>query len=122
MRRFISWQDYGGKHCENVYTEFVGSFLLPSKFGIDKRIVYLSAQVRSGKLKKEEARELFNEKPTFDTTKLGAMEQRIMKLTSIRKMDRKYFEKYDFKKYRAIIWILAKLKVVPYTFYIKYCK
>ncbi len=78
--------------------------------------------MRSGKLKKEEAMAIFNKPSTFDTTKLGAVEQRIMKLISIRKMDRKNFDKYDFKKYRSLIWILAKLKVVPYTFYIKYCK
>jgi hypothetical protein len=69
MKRFISWQDYGGKHCENVYTEFVGSHLLPNKFGIDKRIVYLSAQVRSGKLKKEEAREIFNQEVSIQYVK-----------------------------------------------------
>jgi hypothetical protein len=121
MKRFISWQDYGGKHCENVYTEFVGSHLLPNKFGIDKRIVYLSAQVRSGKLKKEEAREIFNEKSQFNMSKLGDKETRITKLIGIRKMDRNQFDKYDFKKYRRLIWILTKLKVVPYTFYVKYC-
>ena len=121
MKRFINWQDYGGKHCENVYTEFVGSHLLPNKFGIDKRIVYLSAQVRSGKLKKEEAREIFNEKSQFNMSKLGDKELRITKLMGIRKMDRNQFDKYDFKKYRRLIWILTKLKVVPYTFYVKYC-
>ena len=121
MKRFINWQDYGGKHCENVYTEFVGSHLLPNKFGIDKRIVYLSAQVRSGKLKKEEAREIFNEKSQFNMSKLGDKETRITKLMGIRKMDRNQFDKYDFKKYRRLIWILTKLKVVPYTFYVKYC-
>jgi hypothetical protein len=36
-------------------------------------------------------------------------------------MDRNQFDKYDFKKYRRLIWILTKLKVVPYTFYVKYC-
>ena len=122
MKRFINWQDYGGKHCENVYTEFVGSFLLPNKFNIDKRIVYLSAQVRSGKLTKDQAREIFNIPSTFDTSKLGTVEQRIMKLISLKKTDRRNFERYNFKKYKALIWILAKLKVVPYTFYIKYCK
>jgi hypothetical protein len=39
----------------------------------------------------------------------------------IRKMGREQFDKYDFKKYRRLIWILTKLKVVPYTFYVKYC-
>ena len=121
MKRLINWQDYGGKHCENVYTEFVGSFLLPEKFGIDKRIVYLAAQVRSGKLSKEEAKEIFAKKSEFDFSKLGPSAERILRLVNIRKGDRSNFDKYDFKKYRAFIYILAKLKVVPYTFYVKYC-
>jgi hypothetical protein len=36
--------------------------------------------------------------------------------------DRNLYDKYDFKKYKHLIWLLAKLKVVPYTFYVKYCK
>ena len=122
MKRLIQWQDYGGKHCENVYTEFVGSFLLPNKFGIDKRIVYLSAQVRSGRLTKQQARELFDVKPEFDMTKLGEYESKINALINLRKGDRAKYEKYNFKAYRPLIWILAKMKVVPYTFYTKYCK
>jgi hypothetical protein len=121
MKRLINWQDYGGKHCENVYTEFVGSFLLPEKFNIDKRIVYLSAQVRSGKLTKEEAKEKFSIKSEFDFTKLGTSAERMLRLVNMRMGSRDNFEKYDFKKYKHVIWILAKLKVVPYTFYIKYC-
>jgi hypothetical protein len=54
-------------------------------------------------------------------SKLGDKETRITKLIGIRKMDRNQFDKYDFKKYRRLIWILTKLKVVPYTFYVKYC-
>jgi hypothetical protein len=122
MKRLIQWQDYGGKHCENVYTEFVGSFLLPNKFGIDKRIVYLSAQVRSGRLTKQQARELFDIKPEFDMSKLGEYESKINALINLRKGDRAKYEKYNFKAYRPLIWILAKMKVVPYTFYTKYCK
>ena len=37
------------------------------------------------------------------------------------KLQRYDFDRYDFKKYKAFIWILYKLKVVPYTFYKKYC-
>jgi len=121
MKRLINWQEYGGKHCENVYTEFVGSFLLPEKFKIDKRIVYLAAQVRSGKLSKEEAKEKFSIKSEFDFTKLGTSAERMLRLVNMRMGSRDNFEKYDFKKYKYVIWILAKLKVVPYTFYIKYC-
>jgi hypothetical protein len=115
MKAFISWQDYGGKHCENVYTEFVGGHLLPTKFGIDKRIVYLSAKVRSEKLTKNEAKKIFEVAHHWDKQKLNI---EIPK----RKMQRSEFERYDFKKYRLLMWLLAKMKVVPYTFYIKYCK
>lgn len=122
MKEFIDWKDYGGKHCENVYTEFVGSHLLPKKFNIDKRIVYLSAQVRSGDITKEEAQKIFDKKSNFDTSKLGDKEFEILKYMETNKRDRKEFSKYDFKKYRILIWVLSKLKVVPYTFYVKYCK
>ena len=122
MTDFIGWKPYGGKHCENVYTEFVGSYLLPKKFDIDKRIVYLSAQVRSGKLTKKEAKEKFNIKPTFDTSKLGANEYEYLNAINIRKSERTVFDRYNFKKYRPLIWVLAQMKVVPYTFYVKYCK
>lgn len=122
MKKLIQWQDYGGKHCENVYTEFVGSWLLPAKFNIDKRIVYLSAQVRSGKLTKAQAREYLAEKADFDMSKLGDVEDKLMSLVNIRVGDRTKYARYNFKQYRPLIWILAKLNVVPYTFYVKYCK
>lgn len=122
MKKLIRWEDYGGKHCENLYTEFVGSWLLPNKFGIDKRIVYLSAQVRSGKLNKKQAKELFAVKSEFDLSKLGDAEETLLKLTNLRKNPREKYSRYNFKAYRPLIWILAKLNVVPHTFYVKYCK
>lgn len=121
MKQLINWQDYGGKHCENIYTEFVGSYLLPNKFNIDKRIVYLSAQVRSGAISKEFAKDIFSDKAEFDMNKLGSHKARIKKLIESPIRDRKIFGHYDFKKYKVLIWILAKFKVVPYTFYKKYC-
>jgi hypothetical protein len=121
MKELIGWQDYGGKHCENVYTEFVGAHLLPVKFGIDKRIVYLSAQVRAGQLSKTEARKKFAEKSEFDLNKLGKRLGSIMALSNSPKRPRTDFDKYDFKKYKAVIWLLMKFKVVPFTFYKKYC-
>ncbi len=89
--------------------DIVGSFLLPEKFKIDKRIVYLAAQVRSGKLSKEEAKEKFSIKSEFDFTKLGTSAERMLRLVNMRMGSRDNFEKYDFKKYKYVIWILAKL-------------
>jgi hypothetical protein len=119
----MGWESYGAKHCENVYTEFVGSFLLPEKFNIDKRIVYLSAQIRDGKLSKESARETLKTKSGFDLYKLGHRREEILQMVYVsNRGDRNDYDRYDFKKWKVVIWILAKLKVVPYTFYKKYAQ
>lgn len=112
MIKLCNWKSYGAKHCENVYTAFVGSDLLPNKFDIDKRIVYLSAKVRSGLTTREEAEEILKTIPSTEVYDWDYDEV-------IR--DRSEFKRYNFKKYRPLIWLLAKLKVVPYTFYKKYC-
>jgi hypothetical protein len=121
MKKLIDWQDYGGKHCENVYTEFVGSELLPKKFDIDKRIVYLSAQIRSGTISKKLGKLLFDEKAQFDLNKLGSNKKRILNFIRYPRRPRSDFDRYNFKKYKVLIWILTKMNVVPYTFYKKYC-
>jgi hypothetical protein len=78
--------------------------------------------VRSGKLTKEEAQQQLRKKSQFDFTKLGKEAERMLRLVNLHKRDRSFFERYDFKRYKYLILILAKLKVVPYTFYVKYCK
>ena len=115
------FKDYGGKHCENIYTEFVGSYLLPVKFGIDKRIVYLSARVRSGVMSRKAAESELSRRSDFDMGKLGGDADRIWTLAGSDFMKREDFKRYDFKKYRLVIWLLYKAGVVPYTFYKKYC-
>lgn len=51
----LGWEYYGGHHYESVFTHFVLTYILPRKFGIDKRIVTLSAEVRSGYITRDEA-------------------------------------------------------------------
>lgn len=118
MIEFVDWRSYGGKHAENIYTEFVGSYLLPNKFKIDKRIVYLSALVRSGKMAKDDAIIAFNHKPPVDTAKFRGID---FGLITDDKRTHYDFKTYNFVKYRPIIWLMAKMKIVPYTFYKKYC-
>jgi hypothetical protein len=122
MISHIGWQAYGGKHCENVYTEFVGSYLLPAKFQIDKRIVYLSARVRSGVITRAEAEKEMSMRSDFDFTKLGSDADTIANLIMSDIQPRENFARYNFKRYKFLIWILAKMKVVPWTFYVKYAK
>jgi hypothetical protein len=49
------WEYYGGHHHENHFTKFIIGYWLPRKFGIDKRIITLSAQVLSGEISRETA-------------------------------------------------------------------
>jgi N-acetyl sugar amidotransferase len=59
----FNWEYYGGHHHENTFTKFAIAYWMPKKFGMDKRIVSLSAQVMSKSLTREEAIEILNESP-----------------------------------------------------------
>jgi N-acetyl sugar amidotransferase len=55
IERELGWEYYGGKHYESVYTRFYQGYVLPAKFGIDKRIAHLSTLVCSGQLSRDAA-------------------------------------------------------------------
>ncbi len=119
MKEFIDWKSYGWKHGENIYTDFVGSYLLPRKFGIDKRIVYLSARIRSGLLRKEEGKNILNNEPCFDTNMIG---DEYLDLIDSPIVEREKYNRYNFKEANWLIYYLYLLGTVPYTFYTKYSK
>lgn len=113
------WQDYGGKHCENIYTEWIGCDVLPNKFKIDKRRTYLSAQIRNGDIIKGQAKQMLSQPMKFDKKKIPDEYHALVAGSPVR--DRKIFAHYDFKAWRPVFWILWKLGVVPRTFFKKYC-
>jgi N-acetyl sugar amidotransferase len=51
----LAWKEYGGKHYESVYTKFFQGYILPTKFGFDKRKGHLSNLICSGNLSRDEA-------------------------------------------------------------------
>lgn len=51
----IGWQYYGGKHYESIFTRFFQSYILPTKFKIDKRRAHLSTLICSNQITREEA-------------------------------------------------------------------
>lgn len=64
LEQRYGWRNYGGKHHESIYTRFFQGYLLPTKFGIDKRFGHLSDLIRSGQATRADAlREL--EAPTY---------------------------------------------------------
>ncbi|HYC37551.1 MAG TPA: N-acetyl sugar amidotransferase [Usitatibacter sp.] len=58
-KRFLmeefGWSDYGGKHYESVFTRFYQGYILPVKYGIDKRKAHLSNLVCNGEVTREAA-------------------------------------------------------------------
>jgi N-acetyl sugar amidotransferase len=53
----LGWIYYGGKHHESVYTRFWQGYVLPRKFGVDKRYGHLSDLINSGQLTRAQALE-----------------------------------------------------------------
>lgn len=55
LQNELGWVYYGGKHYESVYTRFFQGYILPTKFGIDKRRGHLSDLILAGQITRDEA-------------------------------------------------------------------
>lgn len=61
----INYRYYGDKHYESIFTKFFQAFILPAKFGFDKRKIHLSSLICSNQITRQEAlKEL--QKPLYD--------------------------------------------------------
>lgn len=65
----LNWRDYGGKHYESIFTRFYQGYILPTKFGIDKRKAHLSNLIFSRQMTREEALEELA-KPMYNMSQL----------------------------------------------------
>jgi N-acetyl sugar amidotransferase len=63
LQNKLGWINYGGKHYESVYTRFFQGYILPKKFGYDKRKAHLSNLICSGQLTRNEALEELKKSP-----------------------------------------------------------
>jgi N-acetyl sugar amidotransferase len=55
LQEKLGWRYYGGKHHESIYTRFYQGYVLPRKFGIDKRYGHLSDLINAGQMTREAA-------------------------------------------------------------------
>lgn len=53
----LDWRYYGGKHYESIFTRFYQAFVLPEKFGVDKRKAHFSSLIRNGEMTRDQALE-----------------------------------------------------------------
>ena len=54
LEREFGWRDYRWKHCESVFTQFYQGYILPKKYGVDKRKAHITDDVVSGAITREE--------------------------------------------------------------------
>lgn len=66
LHNVYGWEYYGYKHMENVYTRWFQGFVLPRRWGIDKRKAHFSSLIMEGfRTRKEYEAEL--DKPYYDS-------------------------------------------------------
>lgn len=57
LQNELCWKYYGAKHYESIYTRFFQGYILPKKFGYDKKRLHLSSLIWSGQMSREAAQE-----------------------------------------------------------------
>jgi hypothetical protein len=63
LQNKLGWKYYGGKHYESIYTRFYQGYILPKKFGFDKRKAHLSSLVCAGEMTRDAALEELKKDP-----------------------------------------------------------
>jgi len=62
----IGYRPYPYKHYESIFTRFYQGYILPKKFGVDKRRLHFSSLICSGQMTRERASELLTHSPYPD--------------------------------------------------------
>ena len=60
-KQHLNWQDYGRKHGESIYTRIFQEYILPHKFGFDKRRAHFSSLIAANQLSRHDALEMLKQ-------------------------------------------------------------
>ncbi len=123
----LDWKYYGGKHRESKYTDFIQSYYLYTKFGIDYRRATLSTQICTGDRSRNDAIEELKTPPfnelhvknqiKYISKKLGISESQLQEIVGL---PPKYYWDYpnDAKKlgfiYDTYRWMYKKEKLASF--------
>lgn len=123
----LGWRDYGGKHYESIFTRFYQGYILPEKFGVDKRKAHLTNLIYSGQISKEDALaellippmdiELVKQDIEFVTKKLGISKVEFAEIMQAKpvahdsfEIERSIYEKHPyFSPFKGAINFAKKL-------------
>ena len=125
----LKWQNPGAHYYDDLYQSIM-TYVLRTKFNINRRLFNYSALVRSGQMEREAAlgksKEVYSiEDPkviTLCIKRLGLTEKEFRSyLDQPPKSFRDYKNSYTLiRALRPLIWILAKLNFIPASAYDKY--
>lgn len=115
LKKEFDWNDYDGKHHESFFTKFFQGYILPKKFGIDKRILHYSCLIRNKEMTKVDAINLIK-LPFLETQNLNKYRNFFLKKLSLSsdEFDKIMDEKpkkhsdYDFDLYNNLIFKFLK--------------
>lgn len=79
LKTEYGFKPYKYKHYESIFTRFYQGFLLPEKFGIDKRKSHLSSLVLTGKMDHQSALALLRENPYSEKENLESDKKYFLK-------------------------------------------
>lgn len=131
LSKRYGWQWYGKHHYENVLTQWFIEYFRPLKCNFDGRIIEYSALIRSGQMKKYQAKAEIESEDIFNDSglkafadRLGVSENEIVEWVdkSLRPADDFNTYKEKFKKNKLKFWWYYITGKIPETFYMKYCK
>lgn len=71
LKEKYDYKPYPYKHYESVFTRFYQGYILPNKFGVDKRIIHLSTLIISNQLDRSGAIEILQNLPYADEIELN---------------------------------------------------
>ena len=129
LEKEFKWQYYGGHHLENRLLAFNHSYYLPKKFGVDLRNLSLAASARSGQINRVEALRRYAESPHMEGDLIEYFKKRLSlsdeEFETVMSGPIKTFRDYPtykslFEKIRPFFYVMAKMNLVPMSFYIKY--
>ncbi len=66
LEKNVGFRKYRQKHYESVFTKFYQGYILPMKFGIDKRKLHLSNLILTGQIDREKALKILEKSPLLD--------------------------------------------------------
>jgi N-acetyl sugar amidotransferase len=70
LEKEIGYEMYADKHGENIFTRFYQNYILPTKFGVNKRKANYSNYIRAGGLTREQGLVMLS-KPLYDPNMLA---------------------------------------------------